>query len=331
MAIASVSDEDRGPRIAALDLIRGIAIVAMIIYHAAFDLRAAQLIGVDVVHDLGWKLFARSIAGTFLAMVGINLVLATRHGLRPRPFLRRLALIVAGAVLVTLVTWWTQPQTFVFFGILHEIALASVLALPFLRLPSPLVALTAAVVIVLPFIFNAPIFDHPTLWWVGLSTEPPLSIDYVPVFPWFGVVLAGIVIGRFLVAYAGDSTFARWQPRNRLERWATFAGRWSLLIYLVHQPILVGLIYLVTSFIGPNEEVARANFMDQCVTVCRTSARGEATCTGFCGCMFADLYDTDLFTVPAVELMSPEQHQRWQGIVNQCLAASLPDGEPAAE
>jgi uncharacterized membrane protein len=139
VALASVSDEDRGPRIAALDVIRGVAILAMIVYHAAFDLRAAQLIGVDVVNDLGWKIFARLIAGTFLVMVGVNLVLATRRGFRLQPYLRRLALVAGGAVAVTLATWWSQPQTFVFFGILHQIALASVLALPFLRLPSWLV------------------------------------------------------------------------------------------------------------------------------------------------------------------------------------------------
>jgi uncharacterized membrane protein len=328
LAIASVSDQDRGSRIAALDLIRGVAILAMIVYHAAFDLRAAGLIGVDVVDDLGWKIFARLIAGTFLAMVGVNLVLATRHGFRLRPWLRRLALIAGGAVAVSLVTWWTAPQTFVFFGILHQIAVASVLALLFLRLPSWLVAVAAAVVIGLPFVFAAPAFNHPALLWVGLATRTPLSVDYVPVFPWFGVVLAGIVAGRLLVAHAGDSGFARWLPGNRVAGWIIFAGRWSLLIYLIHQPILVGLVTLVSPFVGQNEDAVRSGFMNQCVPVCRTSARDEATCNAFCGCMFSGLYGSDLFTVQSVELMTPDQHRRWEGIVEQCLTVTIPDTAP---
>jgi uncharacterized membrane protein len=325
LAVASLSDEDRGRRFAALDLIRGIAIVAMIVYHAAFDLRAAGVIGVDVVNDLGWKLFARSIAATFLGMVGVNLVLATRHGLRLQPYLRRLAMIAGGAALISLVTWWTQPQAFVFFGILHEIALASVLALPFLRLPSWLVAVAAAFVIALPFVFSAPLFDHPALWWVGLSTQPPLSIDYVPVFPWFGVVLAGIVVGRLFLAHGTDSAFAGWQPRNQAERWTVFAGRWSLVIYLIHQPILVGLIALAAPFVGPDDEAVRARFDNECVTVCRLNFRDEAICESFCGCMFTNLHGTDLFAVNPVELMTPEQRKRWDGIVDQCLVVAIPD------
>jgi uncharacterized membrane protein len=150
--------KDRGRRIAAIDAIRGVSIVAMAIYHGAFDLSARSLIPVNVLAEPGWIVFARSIAGSFLVLVGIGLVLATRDGFRLQPYLRRLGLIAGSAGLVSLATWWVEPQEFVFFGILHEIALASVLALPFLWLPAWVVAPVAAAVVALPYVFTSPFF-----------------------------------------------------------------------------------------------------------------------------------------------------------------------------
>ena len=124
------------PRLAVIDLIRGVAVVAMIVYHLSWDLLDYGLIDVDVVND---PLLAESspmlIAGTFLALVGFNLVLAKRNGIRPAAYFRRLAIIAGAAALVSLGTYWFMPDAFVFFGVLHMIAAASVLALPFLRAP----------------------------------------------------------------------------------------------------------------------------------------------------------------------------------------------------
>ncbi len=200
----------------------------MVIYHAGFDLTARDLVPFDVTRDLGWVVFARLTAGTFLMLVGWSLVLATQNGFRPQPYLRRLGIIVAAAMLVSAATWWMQPSTFVFFGILHEIAVASVLALPFLWAPSLVTAAVAAIVIAVPFFYASPIFDWPPLWWVGLSATQPESVDYVPVFPWFGVVLAGLVLGRLFVAHALDTPFARWRPTERFSAAMVWLGRWSL-------------------------------------------------------------------------------------------------------
>ena len=313
MAIASV-DQVR-PRLAAVDVARGVAIVAMVVYHTAFDLSAARLISTDVASDVGWKILARLTAGTFLFLVGVSLVLATRDGFRRDAFLRRLALILGGAALVTLGTWLFDPETFVFFGILHEIVLASVLALPFLRLPSAAVAGAAAFFLALPSFFTHPVFDWWPLWWVGLSTAPPLTIDYVPVFPWFGVVLAGVVAGRLLVAYGQG--LRRWRADGEPWRWLILAGRWSLLIYLVHQPLIVGAVTLAARVLPPNEAVARANFMGECMAAC-TADRDAATCTAFCGCMFDGLYGTELFSKNSFAEMSPVQRDEFDGIFARC-------------
>ncbi len=314
--------EDRGRRLAAIDAIRGAAIVAMVVYHTAFDLSARSLIPVNILNDPGWIVFARSIASTFLLLVGVGLVLATRGGLKVRPYLRRLGLIAGSACLVSLVTWWVEPQAFVFFGILHEIAVASVLALPFLWLPSAVVAPIAAAVIALPFFYASPLFDWPPLWWVGFSATTPVTVDYVPVFPWFGVVLFGVLGGRLLIADFIDSPFARWRPADFAGKAAVWAGRWSLVLYLVHQPILYGFFWAAGPLLKPDETALRRTFMDQCSLACHGQGRDDATCNTFCGCMFTNLDGTDLMTVRSFADMSTEQRGRWDGV----LAACRPEG-----
>jgi uncharacterized membrane protein len=230
-------------RLAALDAVRGIALVTMAIYHFAFDLSTFGLIDTDVATDLGWKLLARATAGTFLLVVGVNLVLATRRGLKPWPFLRRLALIAASAALVSLVTWLAEPGTFVYFGILHAIAVSSVLAIPFLRLPAWINAVVGAVIVVLGNTAAFLALDSPWLVWIGMAAFIPPTVDYVPIFPWFGVVLLGLAAGRLLAERGSDTAFARWVPESGPARLAVLAGRWSLLIYLVHQPLLYAILY----------------------------------------------------------------------------------------
>ena len=106
-------------RFDAVDVARGVAIAAMVIYHFSWDLTALQFIATDVTREPGWRLFARSIATSFLILVGIGLVLAHARGLRRGPFLRRLAKVGGAALLITAVTYAAFPQSYIFFGILH--------------------------------------------------------------------------------------------------------------------------------------------------------------------------------------------------------------------
>lgn len=318
LAAMPAADAPRAlPRIAAIDLARGIAIVAMVIYHTGFDLSTDGLIATDVPGDVRWKVFARLIAGTFLVLVGVGLVLAAQGGLDWRRYFRRLGFIAAGAALVTIATFWFDRSTFVFFGILHEIAAASVLALPFLWAPAWLTAVAAAAIVAAPWFLADPAFDRPWLWWIGLSPDPPPTIDYVPLLPWFGIVLAGVVAGRVVLRYAG--TLARFRPQDAISNLLMLAGRWSLAIYLIHQPLIVGALYLFTLFHPPSEAVVRAHWVGQCTTAC-VGDRDAPACTALCGCLFDGLYGTDLFRIGATEDMSPDQQSRWDALVDRCRA-----------
>jgi uncharacterized membrane protein len=127
-------------RLPGIDVLRGFAVAAMIIFHFAWDLRFFGFIETNISQHPFWVNFARAIAGSFLLLSGISLVLLTQGGFDRDRFLKRLGVIGGAALLVTVVTFFSMPKSFIFFGILHCIALSSVLALPFLRLP---VAVTA--------------------------------------------------------------------------------------------------------------------------------------------------------------------------------------------
>ena len=227
------------PRHPAVDLARSAALAGMVVFHVAFDLEMFGLLAPGTTTSGGWAVFARGVAGSFLALAGVSLYLAHRGGLRPAAFLRRLAILCGAAGLVSLATYAMDPGRFVYFGILHSIAASSVLGLAFLRLPWAVTLAAAAVVITLPGQMRFEALDAPWFLWLGLGTETRPSLDYEPIFPWFGAFLLGLGAAQ----WAGASGL--WPrltgPRGPLAARLSWPGRHSLIIYLVHQPVIIGI------------------------------------------------------------------------------------------
>jgi uncharacterized membrane protein len=242
----------RRPRFAVIDVARGVAIVAMALFHFTWDLGPDffGFISVNAVTNPALIVAARLIAGSFLFIVGISLVLAHRGGFRSRAYFRRLAIIIGAAALVTVATRLAVPDAYVRFGILHGIAAASLIGLAFLRAPIWAVLLAAVAAFAAPLLLVGQAFNGAALLWLGLGSYLPAMIDYVPVLPWVGPTLIGIAATRWALANGLDQRFGQWQPTSAIARGLALAGRWSLPIYLIHQPILIGLIYLASLAIG---------------------------------------------------------------------------------
>lgn len=240
-AIPAVTMPDAAPpRFAAIDALRGFAILLMIAYHFSFDLNYHGWIHQDFNHAAFWLTARACIVSLFLLLVGISLVLNAQRA-NSVSFWRRQGRLLAACIAVTIASYLMFPQSFIFFGILHFILLTSLLGRLFVKfyyvnLLASLLTLLAGIT------FSNPFFNSPWLQWIGFMTYKPFTEDYVPIFPWFGVVLAGIFLGRLIVKNPALLTIDLIGTRQLAQ-----AGRHSLAIYLLHQPLLLGVLFLVAS------------------------------------------------------------------------------------
>lgn len=231
------------PRFAAIDALRGSAVALMAAYHFCFDLAYYGWIQVNFNGDPFWLRSRAFIVSLFLCVVGISLVLANRNGIDWRAWLRRFGVLAGCAALASASSYAMFPRSWIFFGVLHFVAVASLLGLAFLRWPRFGLAM-GMVLVVAGLNVASPFFDRPGLQWLGMMTYKPFTEDYVPLLPWFGVVLIGLFIGRMALQEKRLAPLMAWRPQGATGRTLAFAGRHSLLIYMLHQPLLMGVLYL---------------------------------------------------------------------------------------
>ncbi len=229
-------------RFASIDMMRGAAILLMFIYHFSWDLTFFGYASFDLFNDPFWLIFARFIVAIILLVMGMAQIMARGRGtgLNAKVFSKRLGIILLCAAGVSGATYFVDAGSFVFFGILHHIALASILLIGAVRLPSAAIAVLTAFCFAAPWFLAHGIFSAGSLLWIGLSPVAPVSVDYVPLFPWFGIPLLGLLVGRALVP---GGTVLSWNPDHGLWHLVRCAGRHSLLLYMIHQPILFGGLY----------------------------------------------------------------------------------------
>lgn len=235
-------------RVVPVDLARTAALLAMVVFHFGFDLELFGYLVPGTVTSGAWRLLAVGTASSFLFLAGLGLWLAHGEGIRWGAFWRRFLIVGGAAGLVSLGTYLVFPDAFVFFGILHSIALGSVFALALLRLPVLVLLPLALAVYLAPDYLRAPVFDAPWWWWSGLQTVPLRSVDYEPIFPWFAPMILGVALGRFGSESGLWSRLALWRP-GAWAHWLSLPGRHSLIIYLAHQPILISIVWAVTQML----------------------------------------------------------------------------------
>jgi uncharacterized membrane protein len=311
----SLAGEPR--RYALVDLTRGLAIIAMVVYHLAWDLYYLGFTTTDVMTEPGWIALQRSILSCFLLLVGAALVLGHGSGIRWRAFWRRFAVLVAAAALVSIGTYVIFPDYFVYFGVLHAIAAFSLCALPLLRRLWLLLAV-AAPFLLAPALISIPEFSDRRLAWIGLWAETPQTTDIVPFFPWFGVVLLGAAGMRMLLASPWQGVLASWRPR-RGRSWLAAAGRWSLLIYLLHQPLLFGGLSLLAQVMPPPASTGEA-FVASCESECASNGSAAPYCQRYCSCALDVVEREDLWSLLNSAATTQEGQEALASVRRLCSA-----------
>jgi uncharacterized membrane protein len=232
-----------------IDAVRGIAILMMICFHTVYDLNFFMIAPVNVSTGF-WRWFAMATASLFLFIVGISLVVSRARSADKlsgfaltKKFLYRGAGIFSLGLLVTLATWLYLHEGFIIFGILHLIGVSVILSVLFFRFKKYNIFLGLLCIAAGFFIRN---ITGPA-WLLPLGIVPVsfFSVDYTPLIPWFGAVLIGMGIGEFLYS-GGVRQFAAPHLPDRVAEPLAFLGRHSLVIYLVHQPVIILLLAAVT-------------------------------------------------------------------------------------
>ncbi len=329
MTVAESPNPDlKTPRIHLVDTLRGLALVAMATYHFTWDLEFFGYLEPATATQGFFRVYARAIASSFLVLAGVSLVLAHFPAIRWRSFLKRFAIVAGAAAAISIATFVAFPGEWIYFGILHNIAVSSLLGLLFLRLPISVgvavaVAIAGAAFVnyqMIPGVLDSSAFDTRLLSWLGFAEVPPRSNDYVPLFPWFAALLAGLLATRLAIARRWLARLATIQTRPNI---LTRAGRHSLIIYLVHQPVLIALVYAISLIYPPVPANPRLTYIRSCEAGCMKQAKDHALCRAFCACTADGLIAQSLMVPLQSGSIAPDDG-RVQMLAQECSVGLVP-------
>jgi uncharacterized membrane protein len=235
-----------------LDALRGAAVVWMTVFHFCFDLNHFGWLKENFYRDPFWTGQRTAIVSLFLFCAGAGQAIALAQGQGWPRFWKRWAQVAGCAVLVTAGSWFMFPRSYIFFGVLHGIAVMLILV----RLTAGWrrwLWVAGALAILAPVVARAAHAAWPTeldflnqAGWnvLGLVSRKPVTEDYVPLFPWLGVVWWGVAAMQEVLRAPGQWVSG---PVPSVAGPLAWLGRWSLSWYMLHQPVLIGLLAAFTA------------------------------------------------------------------------------------
>lgn len=229
-----------------IDVLRGIAIIMMVIYHSMMDVELVFEKDLNLVYGF-WKGFQLVTAFLFLLLVGVSLTLSATLKKNPQFFYRRGGKIFLWGMVITVVTRVVLGEGFVVFGVLHLIGIATIMAPFFLRFRS-LNLWLGLFIMIIGFYLDNLTFPFYWLFWLGFVPHKFFSFDYFPLLPWFGIILIGIFLGKTLYPGAQRRFPLSNDSKGLLSQNLAFLGKNSLTFYLIHQPVILGIMYAVHYF-----------------------------------------------------------------------------------
>jgi uncharacterized membrane protein len=229
-----------------VDTLRGLAMVWMTVFHFCFDLQHFGYLQANFYNDPFWTGQRVAIVSLFTFCAGVGQSIAVNQGQTPARFWKRWCQIAGCALLVTVGSYLMYPQSFIYFGILHGMA-AMLILVRFFAPSGVWLWISGAVAIALAHLATTlhtawpalDLLNTPALNWLGLISRKPVTEDYAPLLPWIGVMLWGMAAGQWVLRTRPQWLQLRIAPAARPLVWL---GRRSLSYYMVHQPVLIGLL-----------------------------------------------------------------------------------------
>jgi uncharacterized membrane protein len=219
----------------AVDVLRGISILLMIVFHFGYDLTVFGYAHYDTNIDIEWRIFRAVIVSGFLLAVGMSSYLAYHKQVNKQKLTQNIVKLFAVSAFISISSYMMYPNNWVYFGIIHFITLALPLSLFFIHRPNT--SLTLAIILLLGYFSGILTLERPWMWSVKHLGIPLHTVDLVSVLPWFALVLMGIFIIHHPLLPKIKT--------NNLSLFLARLGQHSLVIYLLHQPLLFTGFYLV--------------------------------------------------------------------------------------
>ena len=222
-------------RVYEIDVLRGFAIVLMAIFHFSYDLAIFRFVQIDFLGDPYWVGFRIVIVSIFLSMVGMSLYISYHKEIYLGKLIRRSKILILASIIISIGTYFTFPNQWIFFGIIHFVLVASFVGVIFVKIPFTSLIIGITIIILsnmgilhLNFLMN---------WSRELFNLPSYTMDLVPFFPWIGVVFIGIYLQY-------QNLFGFKFSQSKIKNILSYLGKHSLAIYLIHQPILFSIVWL---------------------------------------------------------------------------------------
>ncbi|MBQ2687284.1 MAG: DUF1624 domain-containing protein [Clostridia bacterium] len=243
-------------RIHFIDEVRGFCVLCMVFYHAMYTL--GFMFGLSTAQKMFWffSFISPAFAFAFIMMCGISSTLSRSNFKRSLP-------ILGAALAVTLVSLFITPDAPILFGILHllgvsvflyslterffnKIPAAIGLAVCFLlflltyNLPNGYLGFEGVLKLSLPKV----LYNENYLFFFGFIKEGIAYSDYFPLIPWLFAFLTGVFAGKLLKGRYPEFMYKERAP------FFTMLGTNAFIIYVIHQPIIFGVSYILSLFGG---------------------------------------------------------------------------------
>lgn len=229
-----------------LDILRWLAIVLMILFHLNYSL--VYIFGNEILNfsEVFWYTLGKISALGFMFISGMSFYLASQKYSREElteKYLKYALILALCAGSITLVTALFFPEQLILFGILHFFALSFAL-FPFVTRSKFLITLTIIASISI-YLYFPPRIDSWFLFPLGFVPSNFYSTDYYPLIPYFSVILFWYLWGEFL----SKNKLLRYlhvaRELNFVEKMLSYVGKHSLMVYLVHQPVILGFLFVL--------------------------------------------------------------------------------------